>query len=99
MDIDALASEKLQQQEDHARQQAELAAAHRRDYGSDGAYPDYTDAEWVEYKKGLQDELNWLGARKGKSKGKGDRRKARVRQRQWLRNRMHVVWGREPLAC
>ena len=115
MDVDALAAEKLQQQEDFAARQAELAAADQRDYGKDSAHPDYTDAEWLEYEKGLEDELNWLGAcGKGKGKGaKGDRRgqrkrqgqrrrrrrRARVRQgQQWL-IRVHVVRGREPLAC
>ena len=71
MDVDALAAEKLQQQADWETKQRELAAADQRDYGSDGAaHPKYTDAEWVDYEKGLQDELNWLGAR-GKGKGKG----------------------------
>ena len=80
MDVDALAAEKLQQQADWEAQQRELAAADQRDYCNDGAHPDYTDAEWVEYEKGLQDELNWLGGRgKGKGKGsnKGDRCKGK----------------------
>ena len=72
MDVDALAAEKAEQQDRHA----ELEAADNRDYGED---VDYTDAEWVEYEKGLQDELNWLGARgkQGKGKGKSDRRKGK----------------------
>ena len=80
MDFDALPAEKLQQQEEHAARQADLAAADQRNYGGESAHPDYTDAEWVEYEKGLQDELSWLGARgKGKGKGgnKGDGRKGK----------------------
>ena len=49
MDLDELAAEKLQQQADWEARQAELAAADQRDYGNDGAHPDYTDAEVVEY--------------------------------------------------
>ena len=63
MDVDVLAAEKLQQHADYVARQAELAAAHQRDYGKDSAHHDYTDAEWIAYEAQLQDELNWLGAR------------------------------------
>ena len=76
IDVDALAAEKEERQQQHAARQAELEAEDSKDYGED---VDYTDAEWVEYEKGLQDELNWLGARgkQGKGKGKSDRRKGK----------------------
>ena len=61
MDVDALAAEKKQRQ-------AELASADYRDYGADER--EYTDQEWIDYVAGLQEELNWLGAR-GKDGGKG----------------------------
>ena len=77
MDVDALAAEKEErQQQQHAARQAELEAD---DYGENVGY---TDAEWVEYEKGPQDELNWLGARGGKQgKGKGKKGKGKDKDR------------------
>ena len=54
MDVDALAAQKLQQQADWQARQAELAAADGRDFGKDGAHPDYTDAEWIAWEAQLQ---------------------------------------------
>ena len=38
----------------------------------DDEHPDYTEQEWGDWEAELQNELNWLGSRKGgKGKGKG----------------------------
>ena len=37
-------------------------------------HPDYTEQEWVDWEAELQEELNWVGTRKGgKGNGKGAR--------------------------
>ena len=79
MDVDALAAEKEERQQQHAARQAELEAEDHRDYGED---VEYTAEERVEYEKGLQDELNRLGTRGGKQgKGKGKNGKGKGKDR------------------
>ena len=40
-------------------------------------HPDYTEQEWIDLEAELQEELNWLGARKGKGKVRGAREKGK----------------------
>ena len=42
-------------------------------------HPDHTEQEWIDLEAELQEELNWLSARKGKGKGKGAREKGKGR--------------------
>ena len=43
----------------------------------DDEHPDDTEYECINYEAELQEELNWLGARKGKGKSKGAREKGK----------------------